>query len=144
MIVNKKLAEQPQLACNMTNEQWLDIISCPRIDPINPKKRYMPTGSGDDDLSSTDSEGEYEYEYYTDSEDQSSAEGHGEEEEDAEDGEGVGIDEDVEDDENVDHGGTAKEKHSGGEITKAPHVEGDWETDDEGGSGNGDISDGRV
>ena len=132
MIVNKKLAEQPRLACNMTNEQWLDIISCPRIDPINPKKRYMTTRSGDDDLSSTDSEGEYENEYYTDSEDQSAEEGNGEEEED------------VEDDENMDDGENAKENDSGGETTKASHVEGDWETDDEGGSGNGEVSDGRV
>jgi len=51
----------PELVCNMTNEQWLDTISCPRIDPINPKKRHMTTHAGDEDLSSTDSEGEYEF-----------------------------------------------------------------------------------
>lgn len=51
----------PGLVCNMTNEQWLDTISCPRIDPINPKKRHMTTHAGDEDLSSTDSEGEYEF-----------------------------------------------------------------------------------
>ena len=38
----------------MTNEQWLDAISCPRIDPINPNFRAMRTGQEPDDLSSTD------------------------------------------------------------------------------------------
>ena len=66
----KNKAALPQLACNITNEQWLDTISCPRLDPINPNKRSMTTRSGDDDLSSTDSEGEY----YTDSEDESEEE----------------------------------------------------------------------
>lgn len=51
----------PDLVCNMTNEQWLDSFSAPRIDPINSTKRYMTTLTGDDDLSSTDSEGEYAY-----------------------------------------------------------------------------------
>lgn len=45
----------------MTNEQWLDAISCPRIDPINPNKSTMRATQKKDDLSSTDaSEGEEE------------------------------------------------------------------------------------
>ena len=40
----------------MTNEQWLDAISCPRIDPINPDLRTMRNGQEQDDLSSTDTE----------------------------------------------------------------------------------------
>ena len=40
----------------MTNEQWLDAISCPRIDPINPDLRAMRTGQEIDDLSSTDAD----------------------------------------------------------------------------------------
>lgn len=40
----------------MTNEQWLDAISCPLIDPINPDLRAMRTGQEPDDLSSTDAE----------------------------------------------------------------------------------------
>lgn len=39
----------------MTNDQWLDAISCPRIDPINPEQRGMRTGQQEQaDLSSTD------------------------------------------------------------------------------------------
>ena len=48
-------SKRPQLTCNMTNEQWLDAISCPRIDPINPNTRFMSTRQEQDDLSSTDS-----------------------------------------------------------------------------------------
>lgn len=72
--------DMPKLVCNMTNEQWLDTISCPRIDPINPKKRHMTTHAGDEDLSSTDSEGEYafdvesEEEFETDEEEKDEAE----------------------------------------------------------------------
>ena len=40
----------------MTNEQWLDAISCPRIDPINTDLRAMRTGRELDDLSSTDAD----------------------------------------------------------------------------------------
>ena len=43
----------------MTNEQWLDAISCPRVDPINPYKSTMRVTQKEDDLSATDvSEGE--------------------------------------------------------------------------------------
>lgn len=38
----------------MTNEQWLDAISCPRIDPIKRDVRAMRIGHEHDDLSSTD------------------------------------------------------------------------------------------
>ena len=62
----KNKEEMPDLQCTMTKEQWLDVISCPRIDPLNPNKHSMTTGNGDDDLSSTESEGDYEE--YTDSE----------------------------------------------------------------------------
>ena len=40
----------------MTNEQWLDVISCPRIDPINPDLRAMTMSQEQDDLSSTDTD----------------------------------------------------------------------------------------
>lgn len=66
--VRKNPEVMPRLACSMTNEQWLDVISCPRIDPINPNQRPMTTRVGDDDLSSTDSEGDNEQ--YTGSEDE--------------------------------------------------------------------------
>ena len=56
----------PNLVSNITNEQWLDVISCPRIDPLNPKKRTMRTPGDIDDLSPTDSE--FDYDDYTDTE----------------------------------------------------------------------------
>lgn len=50
-----------RLTCNLTNEQWLDAISCPRIDPINPYKSTMRAAQKEDDLSATEaSEGEEE------------------------------------------------------------------------------------
>lgn len=60
------LAQTPKLVSNITPEQWLDVISCPRIDPLNPKKRSMRTPGDADDLSPTDSEPDYDY--YTDTE----------------------------------------------------------------------------
>ncbi|KAL8787287.1 MAG: hypothetical protein Q9195_007846 [Heterodermia aff. obscurata] len=45
-----------QLTCNMTNEQWLDVISCPRTDPINTDLRAVKTGQEQADLSSTDTD----------------------------------------------------------------------------------------
>ena len=52
-------SRRSQLTCNLTNEQWLDAISCPRVDPINPYKSTMRVTQKEDDLSATDvSEGE--------------------------------------------------------------------------------------
>ena len=45
---------RPRLTCNMTNEQWLDAISCPRVDPITPNKSTLRATQKEDDLSSTD------------------------------------------------------------------------------------------
>ncbi|KAL8825475.1 MAG: hypothetical protein Q9191_004396 [Dirinaria sp. TL-2023a] len=62
------LAKTPKLVSNITPEQWLDVISCPRIDPLNPKKRSMRTPADVDDLSPTDSESDYDYYMETESE----------------------------------------------------------------------------
>ncbi len=47
----------PDLISSMTNEQWLDAMSAPRIDPTNPGRRHMSMPGRDSDPSdSEDSE----------------------------------------------------------------------------------------
>lgn len=48
-------ADAPPLVSAMTDEQWLDAISCPRIDPINQGKKVMTSQENDSGLSDTDS-----------------------------------------------------------------------------------------
>lgn len=49
-------AGAPPLVSAMTDEQWLDAISCPRIDPINQGKKVMTSQDTDtDSVSETDS-----------------------------------------------------------------------------------------
>ena len=43
----------------MTNEQWLDAMSAPRIDPTNPGKRHMSMPKRDD-AETTDTGGDEE------------------------------------------------------------------------------------
>lgn len=45
----------PTLVSAMTDEQWLDAISCPRIDPINQGKMVMTSQDTDSESSDTDS-----------------------------------------------------------------------------------------
>lgn len=124
----------PELVCNMTNEQWLDSISCPRIDPINPKKRHMTTHAGDEDLSSTDSEGEYEFN-----------DGYDEEEiTDEDEGEEAEVDEGEADNTEVD-----KVKADKGEANKGADEWEDASEEDEGevdtgGVDAGDVDEGDV
>lgn len=40
----------------MTDEQWLDAISCPRVDPINQGKKVMRRLNMDSDFSDDDDE----------------------------------------------------------------------------------------
>ena len=49
-------SKRSQLTCNITNEQWLDVISCPRNVPMNPDLRAMRTSRDHVDLSSTDTD----------------------------------------------------------------------------------------
>lgn len=48
-------ADMPTLVSAMTDEQWLDAISCPRIDPINQGKMVMTSQDADSESSDTDS-----------------------------------------------------------------------------------------
>jgi hypothetical protein len=54
MIV-QDLASAPPLLSTMTNEQWLDALSCARIDPIKQGKRVFRTFKSDGESSNTDS-----------------------------------------------------------------------------------------
>lgn len=49
------IASTPQLVSTMTNEQWLDALSCPRIDPIKQGKKVFMTLKSDSETSDTDS-----------------------------------------------------------------------------------------
>ena len=49
------LAGAPQLVSTMTNEQWLDALSCPRIDPIKQGKKVFMTMKSESENSDTDS-----------------------------------------------------------------------------------------
>lgn len=49
------IAGAPQLVSTMTNEQWLDAISCPRIDPITQGKKVFMSLKSDSETSDTDS-----------------------------------------------------------------------------------------
>lgn len=49
------LASAPQLVSTMTNEQWLDALSCPRIDPIKQGKKVFTTLESNSEISETDS-----------------------------------------------------------------------------------------
>lgn len=46
----------PQLISEMTNEQYLDAISCPRIDPTNQGAKVMTRPGAEDDFSSEEEE----------------------------------------------------------------------------------------
>ena len=48
-------ASAPQLVSTMTNEQWLDALSCPRIDPIKQGKKVFTTLESSSEISETDS-----------------------------------------------------------------------------------------
>lgn len=48
-------AGAPQLVSTMTNEQWLDALSCPRIDPIKQGKKIFVTLKSDSETSDSDS-----------------------------------------------------------------------------------------
>lgn len=48
-------ASAPQLVSTMTNEQWLDALSCPRIDPIKQGKKVSMTLKSDNESTNTDS-----------------------------------------------------------------------------------------
>lgn len=43
------------LVSTMTDEQWLDAISCPRIDPINQGKKIFTMPESDSESSNSDS-----------------------------------------------------------------------------------------
>lgn len=47
------LTDTPPLVSTMTDEQWLDVISCPRIDPTNQGKKVftMPKSDGESSVS---------------------------------------------------------------------------------------------
>lgn len=47
-------AGAPQLVSTMTNDQWLDALSCPRIDPIRQGKKVFMTLKSDSETSNTD------------------------------------------------------------------------------------------
>lgn len=51
------LAGAPQLVSTMTNAQWLDAFSCPRVDPIKQGKKVFMTLQSDGETSDTDSSG---------------------------------------------------------------------------------------
>ena len=48
-------AGAPQLFSTMTNGQWLDALSCPRVDPIKQGKKIFMTLKSDSETSDTDS-----------------------------------------------------------------------------------------
>ena len=48
-------ASAPPLVSAMTDEQWLDAISCPRIDPTNQGKKVMARQDPNSDSSDIDS-----------------------------------------------------------------------------------------
>ena len=88
----------PDLISSMTNEQWLDAMSAPRIDPTNPGRRHMSMPGRDSDPSdSEDSE--------TDEEDGSEWESEWE----SDDGEG-----EEDDDKGKEDGGEGKESNDEG------------------------------
>lgn len=61
----------PTLVSSMTSEQYLDAISCPRIDPTNPGKRVMGIPKQYNDPSTEEEEdAESEYEEDLESEDE--------------------------------------------------------------------------
>lgn len=49
------IAGAPPLVSTITNEQWLDALSCPRIDPIKQGRRVFRTFKSDGESSDTDS-----------------------------------------------------------------------------------------
>ena len=51
----RDIAAAPELVSTMTNEQWLDAISCPRVDPIKQGKKVSMTLKSDTESSDTDS-----------------------------------------------------------------------------------------
>ncbi|KAL9101987.1 MAG: hypothetical protein Q9163_002816 [Psora crenata] len=53
-LIYKCEEDAPQLVTEMSNEQFLDSISCPRIDPISQGKRVMRTLGDEEDASDTD------------------------------------------------------------------------------------------
>ena len=53
----QSFADAPQLVSTMTNTQWLDAISCPRVDPIKQGKKVFMSLNSDSETSDTDSSG---------------------------------------------------------------------------------------
>ena len=51
-------AKAPNLVSAMTDQQWLDAISCPRIDPTNQGKKVFRMSQSDIDSSSESSNGQ--------------------------------------------------------------------------------------
>ena len=50
-----------ELESMLTHEQWLDVLSCPRFDPVRGvMKKFFKLGQEDLDLSSTDDEDDEE------------------------------------------------------------------------------------
>lgn len=58
----------PQLISTMTNEEYLDAISAPRVDPTRLGKKVMMTKPSDESETSTDAESEDEEEDETEEE----------------------------------------------------------------------------
>jgi hypothetical protein len=48
------IASAPHLVSTMTDEQWLDALSCPRIDPIKQGKKVFKATKSDTESSNTD------------------------------------------------------------------------------------------